>query len=505
VAGHALFRFSRVAPLHEFPTGGVLFLPLIFFTVLYFLVNSWLVALAVAIEKRSPALPIWQHEFSWLALNYFGASSVAVFLVHYGRGVNPAVVALIAPLLIIFYLGFKTSLARMEDATKHLQQLSALYLSTSETLAMAIDAKDQVTHGHIRRVQAYAVGLAKAMGVTDDAELKALEAAGLLHDMGKLAIPEHILKKPGLLKPAEFEKMKRHTTVGATMLAPIQFPYPVVPIVRHHHENWDGTGYPDRLKGEEIPIGARILAVVDCFDALTSDRPYRPRMSSEDAFMILTERRGKMYDPPVVDAFMRVYREIAPAALAASHDPVAAAVMHDTEGPDHDVVEEMAPGRVEALALYELARALSDDPSPAHLCQCVAQHLQRVLPSAIYVLYVDEPDSDELVVCCASENAEAFNGFRVPRGERLTGWVAVNRRTIANSDSTLDLHRMSSPVKHTFRSSMATAVVDRGELLGVLSLYAPSPYIFADDHVRIVEAAAGLLAAPLRAHLQVNG
>src|SRR5688500_14268899 len=176
---------------------------------------------------------------------------------------------------------------------------------------MAIDAKDQITHGHIRRVQQLAVGLGEAMGLKESAQIRAVEAAALLHDMGKLAIPEYILNKPGPLTPAEFEKMKLHASVGADILSAIEFPYPVVPIVRHHHESWDGTGYPTGLKGTDIPIGARILAVVDCFDALTSDRPYRPKMSDSDALAILLDRRGSMHDPIIIDTFVRVYEEIA--------------------------------------------------------------------------------------------------------------------------------------------------------------------------------------------------
>src|SRR4029078_643446 len=164
-----------------------------------------------------------------------------------------------------------------------------------------------VTHGPIRRVQAYATTLAREVGVRDERLLKAIEAAALLHDMGKLAVPEYILNKPGKLTDAEFEKMKLHASVGADILSAIDFPYPVVPIVRHHHENWDGTGYPARLKGTDIPIGARILSVVDCFDALTSDRPYRPKLSDEESLAIVMQRRGSMYDPLVVDTFVKVH------------------------------------------------------------------------------------------------------------------------------------------------------------------------------------------------------
>src|SRR5215813_8354538 len=299
--------YSRVfTPLPE------LFFPLLVFTALYFLLNSWLVAIAVGLEdQRSPA-QIWWKNFAWLSVNYFSGASLAALIVTYTQQLDFSALAVIIPLLVVSYLTFRTAMGRAEDSYNHLAELNRLYLSTIETLAMAIDAKDQITHGHIRRVQAYAVGLAKNLGVTDDKLLKAIEAAALLHDMGKLAVPEHILNKPGKLTPAEFEKMKLHASVGADILSAIDFPYPVVPIVRHHHENWNGTGYPDGIKGTDIPIGARILSVVDCFDALTSDRPYRPRLTDEEAIAILMERRGSMYDPLVVDTFIRVHREIAP-------------------------------------------------------------------------------------------------------------------------------------------------------------------------------------------------
>ena len=186
--------------------------------------------------------------------------------------------AIVLPVLAVLHRTLGASFGRLEDARRHLRQMDRLYLSTVETLAMAIDAKDDVTHSHVRRVQAYATALAKELGVDDEPTLRAVEAAALLHDTGKLAVPEHILNKPGKLTPPEFEQMKRHVDVGADILSLVNFPFPVVPIVRCHHENWDGTGYPRGVKGEEIPIGARILSVADCFDALTSDRPYRRRL-----------------------------------------------------------------------------------------------------------------------------------------------------------------------------------------------------------------------------------
>ncbi len=315
-AAHLLFLTAGIEPLIRQPaTINILLGPLILFALVYFGLNSWLIAIAVAVEMRLPPYRVWRENFLWLSLNYFSGASVALLLVVYTRDVDLRFIGVIVPLLLVLYFTYKNSMDRIEDANKHVMELSRLHLSTIETLAMAIDAKDQITHGHIRRVQALAVGLARKVGVIDDRLIKAIEAAALLHDMGKLAVPEHILNKPGKLTPAEFEKMKLHAAVGAEILSAIDFPYPVVPIVRHHHENWNGTGYPDGLKGTDIPIGARILSVVDCFDALTSDRPYRPKLRDDEAIAILMTRRGTMYDPLIVDKFIDVHEEIAPSSL----------------------------------------------------------------------------------------------------------------------------------------------------------------------------------------------
>src|SRR4051812_30523796 len=313
VAAHGFFVVAHISPLANHPQPILpLLVPILVLAILYFLLNSALVAWAVAFEKGVSAFSVWSESFLWLSLNYFGGASAAALLLPYLQPEQPQfarVIGILLPLLLISYLTFKTAMGRVDDAHRHLKELNHLYLSTIETLAMAIDAKDQITHGHIRRVQVHAVKLARAMGVKDSLQIRAIEAAALLHDMGKLAVPEYILNKPGPLTTAEFDKMKLHASVGADILSAIDFPYPVVPIVRHHHESWDGTGYPDGLSGASIPIGARILSVVDCFDALTSDRPYRPRLSDREALRILSERRGHMYDPLVVDTFTRLHAQ----------------------------------------------------------------------------------------------------------------------------------------------------------------------------------------------------
>jgi putative nucleotidyltransferase with HDIG domain len=313
IAAHLFYATAGIQPLAEQKQAvhiGAIVGPLLLFTLVYFSLNSGLVALAVGFQKHISPFAVWREHLMWLSLNYFGGASVAALMVVYTRQLDWTYLGVTIPLLLVLYFTFRTTMARVADANRHVEEVNALYLATVQTLAAAIDAKDQVTHGHIRRVQKYAVELARALGVRNEMQIKAIQAAAVLHDTGKIAVPEAILNKPGPLNADEFAIMKQHASVGADIISSIKFPYPVEPIVRHHHESWNGTGYPAGLVGTEIPIGARILAVVDCFDALTSDRPYRARMADAEALAIITERRGNMYDPLVVDTFVRIYPDL---------------------------------------------------------------------------------------------------------------------------------------------------------------------------------------------------
>ena len=499
LAGQLFFLTAGIPPLVDSESPVVirnLLLPLLIFTIAYYALNSWIITFAIALEKRLSPIRIWRENFVWLSLNYFGGASVAALLVSYTRDLDFTYLAVIVPLLVVLYFTFSMSLGRVEDANRHLTQLNALYISTIETLAMAIDAKDQITHGHIRRVQTYAVALAKGMGVTDEKVIRAVEAAALLHDMGKLAVPEYILNKPGPLTPAEFEKMKLHASAGADILSSIDFPYPVVPIVRHHHESWNGPGYPDQLSGSAIPIGARILSVVDCFDALTSDRPYRPRLSDTEAIRILRERRGTMYDPLVVDTFVRLHPTlVAQVANSLSEHPLAAithsvATMNDLKNQSTRL-EDITSSAREVVSLFALGHALGAQLKPEDVGRITFAHLRRIVPHSFGVLFAYSQERDQLLAADASgESASLLTGMTVAVGQRLTGWVAANRQTIRNSDPVLDLGEVAKMISPRPRSCLSTPLTLGSKLVGVLTLYSAEQDFFTEDHERLIEATA---------------
>ena len=448
--------------------------PLVLLALLYFGVNSILIALALSFEKSQSALKIWRSSFLWLSVSYFGAASVAALLVSYTRTVDLTALGIIVPILVITYLTFKTSLGRIEDATRHVDEVNQLYLSTIETLATAIDAKDQVTHGHIRRVQKFALALAGELGIRDERQVKAIEAAALLHDTGKLVVPEHILNKPGRLTPGEFDKMKLHASAGAEILSAIHFPYPVVPIVRHHHENWDGTGYPDGLKGTDIPIGARILQVVDCFDALTSDRPYRTKLSDEEAVLILLQRRGTMYDPLIVDTF------------AAVRDRIEAAYV-DTRSKVEAVLETRA-GEVDST---ETHRAINDlcarNPAILRELNAVMRSMLESTSASLAIFFLSNPRRDDLIAITAiGRDGMVSPRTAMPIGARVSGWVAANGRAIINADASLDLLRESGTTR--LNRCLSVPVVQGINVLGVASLYLDDPRGFSEHDLLLVEA-----------------
>jgi putative nucleotidyltransferase with HDIG domain len=505
LAGTLFFRTAGIGPLFAadvVPSSGLI-LPLGAFVATYYTVNNGLMAVAIALARRRPLVEVFREHFLWLGPGYAAGACVALlFVVALHQVRFTALALLIPPLLLLFYVTMRSSFGRVEDAKGHVDALNKLYLSTVETLATAIDAKDEVTHGHIRRVQIAAVALARETGITDGPTIQAIEAAALLHDTGKIAVPEHILNKPGKLTPAEFERMKLHAPIGAEILSAIDFPYPVVPIVRHHHENWDGTGYPDRIAGEAIPIGARILSVVDCFDALTSDRPYRRRMSNADAIAILLERRGTMYDPQIVDIFIRHHERIMPATEPAQH-PVSRTLgdARAAQLPEPAAsLQPEGPIQSEVLAVASLARAVSGEAGVTDVGALTWMMLRPVLPCDAMALFVYDEKQDSVVAEYAvGVHAGTIRGTRLTVGSGVAGWAAANRRFVLNSEPAIDLGPHVATSIQPLRSCLSMPLEHQGAFVAVVSLYASAVNAFTDDHARLLTLLAPSLATSIAA------
>jgi len=377
-------------------------------------------------------------------------------------------------------------------------------MRTIEGLALAIEAKDHTTHSHLQRVRTYAIEIAKDLGLSGD-ELDALRAAALLHDIGKLGVPDHIINKPGRLTREEFEKVKTHTVVGAEIIEKVAFPYPVAPIVRSHHEKWNGEGYPDGLKGEDIPVGARILAVVDCLDALASDRQYRKALPLSEAMAEISKEAGNSFDPRIVDVLQRRYLEFEHLTIENRREnPIDALNLtatverglrpaagfernSDRSGDQNDFLSSIASARQEAYTLFELSQDIGNSLSLTETLSLVAMRLQKLVPYDSIAVFVREKDTliPEFV---SGDHSKLLASLRVPIGTGLCGWVAAHGRPIINGNPSVETGIALNPnASIELRSALAVPFESVNGLVGVLTLYRTDPDAFTSDHLRVLK------------------
>jgi diguanylate cyclase (GGDEF)-like protein/putative nucleotidyltransferase with HDIG domain len=475
-----------------------------------FLMDTIPVGLIIALAEERPILPVWCESFFWSLPYYLGGAAIAQSASLLANTfVGWQTVLLTGPLVYLIYRSYGLYLQRLDDEKKHAEKVSGLHLRTIEALALAIEAKDQTTHGHLQRVQVYAMELGKELGITPE-EQEALRAAALLHDIGKLAVPEHIISKPGRLTPEEFEKMKIHPVVGAEILERVQFPYPVVPIVRAHHEKWDGTGYPYGIAGEDIPIGARILAVVDCLDALATDRQYRRALPLDDAMKIVKSEAGKAFDARVVDVLARRYIDLEQKAQltnqtggklstnlkVANGDAPAAGFEASAKAPPQlpgkdssmDFLTSIAAARQEVQALFEISQDLGNSLSLDETLSVLAVRLRKIIPHHSLAIWVRR---EEVLVpdYVSGDDFRLFSGLEIPVGQGLSGWVAENRKPILNGNPSVEPAYLNDPAKlSTLRSAVSVPLEGMNGVLGVLTLYHAERDAFTRDHLRILLA-----------------
>ncbi|MFL6213761.1 MAG: diguanylate cyclase [Blastocatellia bacterium] len=464
----------------------------------HFACNAGLNSLIESLGRRAIA---WQKSLWWAAISYVGGAFMACIIVKLIAVISFYAFILSIPIAAITYFTYRVYLDRVETSTRHAEQITDLHLRTIEALAIAIDAKDEVTQDHVHRVQIYATGLARLFGLSE-LEIEALKAGALLHDIGKLAVPDYILNKPGKLTAAEFEKMKVHTTVGAEILERVGFPYPVVPVVRHHHERWDGRGYPDGLRGDEIPITARILTIADSFDSMREDRQYRKAMSRDEAIATLKEGAGSVFDPNIVRAFLDQLEEFEAEIRERRVEPQIEAFRRKT-GDDRRLQHESGPiayekirsAHREVLALYNIAQTIGTSLDLRDTFAVFSARLLDILSYTTCILYLVRQDATEVEAAhVAGRNSERFRGKRIASGIGISGWVVANNHPMHNCDPAVDFEAMKVEAGEAYRTATVAPLTKDGETLGALAVYSAELECYTPDHLRLMEAVAKLLS-----------
>jgi len=441
---------------------------------LYFVVNTALVAGAIALSTRQPAIAAWHRNFLWSAPSYLaGAALAAIATTASERGWFGWLALLAVPLYLVFR-SYHTVVARLREEQDQTHRAMEVQLATIEALALAIEAKAGCTPEHIRSIQQYAAMLAEAAGLSD-AEVQAVRTAALLHDIGNMAVPEHILAKPDALTPEEFERVKIHPRVGADILRGVPFGAPVSELVLCHHERWDGLGYPAGIRGEEIPLGARILAIADCYSTLQADRPYRPARPETSAIAVLRDFAGTAFDPTLVDLLIARLHGAPPSTVETS-DPGA------WPATEPLALRDIAGTHREEQTLYEIAQALGSSLGVTDAMALIQEKVSRLVPFTTCALFLGD---DEQGFACRYAHG--------PGTEALFKWAP-------KSWSDLSLRIPSCADGRGSRGEDLTSLLPcplkyEGKLIGVLVVYHTVAGSFTDEHRRVLERVTEQAAA----------
>ena len=484
-------------------------------TLVLFLLNTIPISIAVAFAESVSIFAVWRECYFWSLPYYLLGGVVAQFASLGSRAIGWPTVLLTGPVMYLVFRSYRLYRGRLENDRKHVEAVSSLHLRTIQALAMAIEAKDDTTSAHLARVQVYAREMGRELGLSA-LEQEALQAASILHDIGKLAVPEHIISKPGRLTPDEFEKMKIHPVVGAEILERVQFPYPVVPMVRAHHEKWDGSGYPFGLKGEDIPIGARILAVVDCLDALATDRQYRRALPLDEAMKVVQKESGTAFDPRVVDLLSQRYvalekmaKELHPPeplklskdvkferglAPAAGFEAAAPSASTNSNAQHTDFLSAIAAARQEVQALFEITHDLGSSLSLNETLSVLGVKLRGIVPHHSMAIWIRR-EGVLIPEYVGGDDFRLFSALEIPVGQGLSGWVAENRKPILNGNPSVESGYLNDPSRFSkLRAALAVPLEGSNGIVGVLALYHADRDAFTKDHLRILQAVSSKIA-----------
>ena len=507
------FAFHRLEKLFGASTPVLLMAT----ALVFFVANTIPVSIIISLTEGKSPRKIWSECYFWSFPYYLVGAAIVFFVDFVNRHTGWQTTLMVLPIMYWVYRSYRLYLERLEaekvhveTERRHAEDVANLHLRTIEALALAIEAKDHTTHKHLQRVRVYAIEIAKELGFSHE-EIEALRAAALLHDIGKLAVPEQIINKPGRLTPEEFDKMKIHPLVGAEILERVAFPYPVAPIVRSHHEKWDGSGYPDGLKGEQIPRGARVLAAVDCLDALASHRQYRNALPLDTAMSEVAKMAGTAFEPAVIEILERRYRELETMAHS-SEDAIepglsvqvrvekgekpAAGFEQSSLVPatDADFLSSIASARQEAQTMFELSQDLGNSLSLGETLSVLSVRLRKLVPYDSMAVFLLKEDRliPELV---SGDNFRLLSSLNIKIGDGICGWVAENRKPIVNGDPAIEAGYAPDPAKFTtHRSVLAVPLDGINGVVGVLAMYRSEADAFSADHLRILLAISSKIA-----------
>jgi diguanylate cyclase (GGDEF)-like protein/putative nucleotidyltransferase with HDIG domain len=423
---------------------------------------------------------------------------------------RPSAPFLITPLLVsavALLFAFRVHVRGRASQRHHeqqLQQSAALRLATVQALALAIDARDRSSQSQLRREQRHAGALARAFGMSED-DVEGVRTAALLHDIGKLAVPDLILTNPGPLTEEERSKVRAHASVGAGIIANVPFPYPVASLVLSHHERWDGTGYPAGLRGSDTPLGARIVAVVDRFAAMTSDRAFNRAMPVAEAIDLLWSDAGKAFDPAVVARYVELLPALQtetdddqrPGGMAlpdvAKRSERAPSALRDSAA----ALDDIGVANQELHGLYEVAQAMGTSLGVAESMSVIASKLNSLVPFFTCALFLHDTANGTARCSYATGAGEhAFTGLVVRDGAGPVGTAIAGRECVISGDPGAGFDPVRPGLRETgLQSALICPLIMNSAVIGALALYHTTPGYYTEDHRRLATRVSDQVAA----------